>query len=407
MYTPSSEILEKYANVLVNFALGGGVGIKPKESVLLQVPECAKPMLLALHKVVVLAGGYPIVELIPNENVLRGTMELSKDFINNASDDQLLFFPEKYMRGKVDQADHLLAMLSENNKQELDGVDPKKIMMRQKAYGPYKDWRFEKENQGKMTWTLALYGTQAMADEAKMSLEEYWEQIIKACYLDEVDPVVKWKQVFAQVESTRQKLSDMKIQKLHVKSESTDLIVGVGSNRKWLGGSGRNIPSFEIFVSPDCRVTSGHVYLDQPLYRYGTLITGIKLEFKDGVVVSASANSGENYLKEMLAVENANKIGEFSLTDGRLSRITKFMAETLFDENVGGPNGNFHIALGMAYKDAFAGDMKSVTKAQWKEMGFNDSSIHTDVISTENRTVTATLEDGSDVVIYKDGMFVI
>ena len=112
-------------------------------------------------------------------------------------------------------------------------------------------------------------------------------------------------------------------------------------------------------------------------------------------------------MKEMISVEGANYIGEFSLTDSRLSRITKFMGETLFDENMGGKFGNTHIALGSAYKDSYPGNPSSVSDEEWKEMGYNDSSVHTDIISTENREVTATLDDGSEIVIYQNGKFVI
>lgn len=81
------------------------------------------------------------------------------------------------------------------------------------------------------------------------------------------------------------------------------------------------------------------------------------------------------------------------------------MGETLFDENTGGKYGNTHIALGHAYKDSYPGDLAKVKKEQWEKMGFNDSPIHTDIISTTNRTVTATLVGGKEMVIYKDGKF--
>jgi len=110
----------------------------------------------------------------------------------------------------------------------------------------------------------------------------------------------------------------------------------------------------------------------------------------------------------MIAQENADKVGEFSLTDRRHSRITKFMASTLFDENMGGEYGNTHIALGNAYKDTYPGDMAAVAEEQWAEMGYNSCpKVHTDIISTTNRTVTATLSDGTKMIIYKNGEFVI
>ena len=112
-------------------------------------------------------------------------------------------------------------------------------------------------------------------------------------------------------------------------------------------------------------------------------------------------------LKEMIATEGADKIGEYSLTDRRHSRITKFMAETLYDENIGGPEGNTHLALGRAYEDTFSGNVAKLTKKQSKALGFNDSSVHTDIISTTKRTVTAHLKNGTQKVIYTDGEFVL
>ncbi|MBU0470981.1 MAG: aminopeptidase, partial [Nanoarchaeota archaeon] len=86
---------------------------------------------------------------------------------------------------------------------------------------------------------------------------------------------------------------------------------------------------------------------------------------------------------------------------------TKFMGETLFDENVGGKNGNMHLAIGMAYKDSYTGDPSKITKKQWEKMGFNDSVIHTDIVTTENKTVTAYLPNKKTKVIYKDGKFTV
>ena len=110
-------------------------------------------------------------------------------------------------------------------------------------------------------------------------------------------------------------------------------------------------------------------------------------------------------LKEMIATKNADKLGEFSLTDARHSQITKPMADTLFDENMGGKYGNTHIALGMAFYDCYSGDPSEVSEEKWEKMGYNFSSVHTDIISTTDRTVTATLLDGAEKVIYKKGQF--
>ena len=151
--------------------------------------------------------------------------------------------------------------------------------------------------------------------------------------------------------------------------------------------------------------TLGWIRFNQPLSRYGNIIEGIKLKFKDGLITEATATKGEQVLHDMISTPNTNKLGEFSMTDKRMSRITKRMGDILYDENMGGEFGNTHVAIGMAYKDAYPGDIQSVTKEQWDQMGYNDSAEHTDMISTTDRTVTATLKDGSEKNIYKDGMF--
>ena len=245
-----------------------------------------------------------------------------------------------------------------------------------------------------------------MAKEAGLSHESYWREIINACFLNEKDPIAKWRAVYEDLGKYQTKLDDMKIQKVHVKGKDADLWIRLGADRIWQGGSGRNIPSFELFTSPDWRGTEGWIRFNQPLYRYGNLIEGIRLEFQNGKVIRSSATKNEDVLKHMIATENADKVGEFSMTDKRFSRIGKFMAETLFDENMGGPHGNTHIALGMSYRDCFRGNPAKVKKTEWAKMGFNDSSVHTDIISTTDRTVTAYLQNSASKVIYKNGGFV-
>lgn len=398
-YTPNQNILDNYAEVLINFALNDCKGVKKGEVVLLQVPECAKPLLVSLRRKVLEAGAHPIIKYQPDD--------MGREFFELANDEQLNYFPQDYLKGQIDEIDHLVGVIAETNPKELEGVDPKKIMQRSKAFKPYMDWRDKKEQEGRFTWTLGLYGTQAMADEAEMSIEEYWAEIIKACYLDYENPVEEWRKITEEIERVKDNLNSLDIVDLHVESEEIDLHIGLDENRKWLGGSGRNIPSYEVFISPNKWKTQGHIQFNQPLYRYGSLIKDVYLEFVDGKVVKSTASQGEEMLHEMINTEGADMAGEFSLTDSRLSRITKFMAETLYDENVGGEQGNTHVALGNAYKDSYPGNPSQVSQSQWSEMGYNESVVHTDIISTQKRTVTATLSSGEKKVIYDDGQFLI
>lgn len=399
MYVPSKKILDKYADVLVNFALGSGKGVEKGEVVFLSVPESAKPLLLALRRAVLLAGAHPITDFVPDN--------YNREFYEIASDDQIKFFPKKYLTGRVENMNHFIGVIAETNKHELKGINPKKIMTRGVAGKFYHELMDKKEYAGKMTWTIGMYATPAMAKDASLALKQYWQQIIKGCYLDFPDPKKKWRQTFAEIERLRKKLNSLDVVKLRVRAKDTDLVIGLDKNRKWLGGSGRNIPSFEVFITPHMDKTEGNIAFSEPLYRYGNVVRGIKLEFKNGRVVKSSARVGEKLLKEMIRTKGADKVGEFSLTDSRFSRITRFMGETLFDENLGGKYGNTHIALGLSYKDSYPRNPGKITKTAWKKMGYNDSSVHTDIISTFDRVVTATLSNGKEVVIYKKGKFTI
>lgn len=403
-YTPSALILQRYADVLVKFALGGGKGIKRGDVVHLNAPEISKPLVYELQKAVIRAGGHLILTYRP-DNDKKYNFDAS--FFEHAQDHHLDFLAEKYYRGLVDQVDHTLLILGDTHPHALKGVDPKKIMRRGVAMKPYRDWRTYKEHRGKLHWTIALWGTGEMAQEAGLPLKEYWRQIIKACFLDEKDPVKKWKRVYRDIARYNRKLDALspKIDRLHIKGPDEDLWILLGKKRRWLSGRGANIPSFEIFTSPDWRGTEGWVRFNQPLYRYGSRVVGIELWFKEGRVVKSRAKIGGKLLKEMIRTPGADKVGEFSLTDKRFSRITKFMAETLFDENMGGPQGNTHIALGASYPDTYAGNVAKLTPTQKRTLGFNDSSVHTDLISTARRRVTAHLNNGAKKVIYDNGKF--
>jgi aminopeptidase len=402
VFVPEGKILEKYARLMVDFALGGGKGIKKGDVVLLSSPLSALPFYRALRKAIFDSGGITIGSLADDQS------GMAKYYYENASKQQLTTFLDKYYRGVVDQVDHRMAVLADWDVHELDGVDPKKLMLSSKTNKPLAEWLDKKENDGKYTWSLALYGTPSMAKEAGLSQKEYWDQIIKAVYLDKADPIKEWKRISKEVQRVSNKLTKLNIKKLHMTGKDADLHITMGKNRRWLGGSGRNIPSFEVFTSPDWRGTEGWIKFNQPLYRYGSVVKGIELQFKNGRVVKAQASQNEKLLKEMLATDaGASQVGEYSLTDKRLSRITKFMAETLFDENMGGKYGNTHIAVGRSYADTYNGEIKGKSKDFFAKIGYNDSAIHTDMISTEDRTVLATLANGKELIIYKKGQFTV
>jgi aminopeptidase len=176
--------------------------------------------------------------------------------------------------------------------------------------------------------------------------------------------------------------------------------------RKWAGVSGHNVPSFEVFVSPDWRGTEGVYFANLPSFRSGNYIEDVRITFAKGKAVKIEAKQGEEFVKKQLAMDpGACRVGEFSLTDKRFSRIDRFMAETLFDENFGGKDGNCHIALGSSYSDTYSGDPARLTPALKKKLGFNDSALHWDLVNTEPKMVTAHLTDGKKIIIYDRGIF--
>jgi aminopeptidase len=251
-----------------------------------------------------------------------------------------------------------------------------------------------------------MYPTEELARCSGLSPEEYAGQICKACYLDADNPVEEWRTIFKNAQAIKKWLNGLDARVFHVESAGCDLEIAPGERRRWVGLSGHNIPSFELFLSPDWRGTKGVYFADQPSYRTGNYVEGVRLEFRKGNVVDVSAKTGGEFVAKQVAMDKgAGRVGEFSLTDRRFSRIDKFMANTLFDENYGGEYGNCHLAVGSSYSDTFAGDASELTPELKRKLGFNDSALHWDLVNTEPKRVTAHLGSGRKVVIYENGEF--
>lgn len=333
---------------------------------------------------------------------------MSKIYFDNAEDDQLKFLGPWHQE-LCRNANGLIALCAPESLTHLKDCDPKKMALSALKSKVLEDIYEARELEGLFGWTLCELPTQALADKAQMTLPEYTQEVVRACYLDRDDPVARWQESMDSMERVKQALTDMPIEYLHVVSDDreTDLKVWVGEQRRWLGGSGRNIPSFEVFVSPEAGRAEGRFYANEPSFKSGRYVRGVRLEFRNGSVVNLSAEAEEEFVRSRVELdEGSGKIGEFSLTDRRFSEITRFMASTLYDENVGGQNGNCHIAIGSAYKDSYTGD-EPLTPELAEKLKFNDSSEHWDLVTTTPRTVTAHLKDGGEVVIYKDGQFTV
>jgi len=395
----SEKQMERYAEVLL-WGLQTARTRKYKKNDLILIRFSLPGIRLAeiLEEKILKMGLIPISRFNP-------TPAMEKNFLKLSNNSQLTFRAP----GDKELYEHLngsIFLHAPESITHLSNIDPQKIGQFAMARKYLRDINDNREINGDFGWTLCMLPTKALAKHAGLSLESYTNQIVKACFLNRVEPLKHWQTVFTNAISVKKWLNSLKVNYYHIESANIDLIITLGAQRKWIGISGHNIPSFEIFTSPDWRGTKGIYYADQPSFRTGNYVEKIRLEFKNGYAEKISAATGEDFVKKQLTMDKgANRVGEFSLTDKRFSRINQFMANTLFDENYGGKFGNCHIALGACYLDTYTGNAAGLTKTSKDKLGFNNSALHWDLVNTEKKTVTAHLNDGKKKIIYENGQF--
>ena len=395
----TTDQLHKYAEVLLwGMQTARKPGFSPQDIVLIRYDFPARSLAEILFAKLINQEMFPV-------HRLTGSPAMEHALFSQGNSRQIAFIPP----GEEELMHHLngcISLLAPESLTHLQDVDPERIGSSVLARKKLRDILDQRENKGLFGWTLGLLATPELARNAGIDEQAYWDQIIRACYLDHTDPVSKWQEIFEEAGGIKNALNSLDIERLHIESAGCDLTVTPGEHRQWVGVSGHNIPSFEIFTSPDWRGTQGVYFMDQPTYRNGNLVTDLRLEFKDGRVVSAAAEQGESFVRKQLQLDqNADKIGEFSLTDKRFSRIDTFMAHTLFDENFGGDFGNCHIALGASYAETYAPGAGQLTDSLKSSLGFNDSALHWDLVNTEPKRVQAILRSGRTQTIYENGIF--
>ncbi|HOL04533.1 MAG TPA: aminopeptidase [Syntrophorhabdaceae bacterium] len=395
----TDEQLNKYAHVLIWGLKTARKGrFKKHDIILLQYEMPATGLAEVLYERLLQLG----MNVVQRMGL---TYRMEHSFYKVGDKKQLVFIPpgERQLYEGINGRIFLRAPQSLTHLKDIDPVKIGKVLVSRKFLRDILD---ERENRGVYSWTLCTYPTQELAKQAKITVQEYTDQVIKACYLDYDNPVDQWKEIHKNVTSIKRWLNSLKIKYLFIESKNMDLRITPGEKRLWKGVSGHNIPSFEIFSSPDWRGTEGVYYANLPSFRSGNYVEDVRLTFKKGSVVEVEATTGKAFVEKQLKMdEGAKRVGEFSLTDRRFSRIDRFMADTLFDENFGGEFGNCHLAVGSSYADTFDGDPKEMTKEMKKKMGFNDSALHWDMVNTEDKTVTAQLTTGKKLIIYEKGMF--
>lgn len=212
-----------------------------------------------------------------------------------------------------------------------------------------------------------------------MSLEEMRDFYFNSCLVD-----------YDKMQKGLKKLEKVMDQgkMIHMVGQQTDLWVNIEGRLAQECSAECNIPDGECFLAPVTNGVNGEVYFEFPTLAYGHEVSGIRLEFKDGKVINASAERGEEALQKMLATDpGARYLGEFAI--GANFSIKRGMLNTLFDEKIG---GTVHMALGMAYKDRRGG-------------GENESGIHWDIVKDMRLPGSVLTIDGKEVL--KEGRLLV
>ena len=391
--------LKRYADVLLwGLQTAKSRRIYRNDIVLVRFDLAAVRLAEILFAKLLEVGAHPLMRLNP-------TAAMERDFFSLANSKQLIYIPP----GETDLFKRLngsISIFAPESMTHLVKIDPQKIAKSVLSKKKLRDVLDKREAHKQFSWTLCMFPTAQLAKHARISQKAYCAQVARACFLNSASPVIEWQNIFKQAQSIKRWLNRLPVTALQVTSKNMDLRISLGEKRRWVGISGRNIPSFEIFVSPDWRGTQGSFYADQPSYRKGNYVRGVRFKFEDGRLVKTSAQKGQSFIRQQLAMDKgAARIGEFSLTDKRFSRINRFMANTLYDENFGGPQGNCHIALGSSYSNTDTGKPVELTKPMKRKLGFNESALHWDFVNTEKKQVIAILKSGKNVLIYENGKF--
>jgi len=349
--------IKEVARILVDYSNE----VKKEDKVIIEASQEAAPLVKEIYKLCVQKGAYPRANI--------GIPGLVKIYYDHASQEQLEYPPEFALQ-EAKYFDVFFSIRSPSNTRELTNTDPKKIALRAKITSPISEEILKKR------WVLFYYPTNAQAQDADMSLEEFEDFVYSAT-------IQNWKKISKEQDNLKEILD--KGREVQILAKNTDIRFSINGRKAERGDGKNNMPDGEVFIAPVEKSTQGYIEFSFPAIRAGREVDGIKLKFKDGKVIEASAIKGEKFLKECLETDTGAKyLGEFGV--GFNPNIKKFVKEILFDEKI---LGTIHLALGRAYKEGG---------------GTNESALHWDMIK-DLRQEGKIIIDGK--VIQENGNFLI
>lgn len=366
-----NPIWEKYAKVLVDYS----TDVQKGDLVIIRGESIhTKDLVKAVYKRVIERGGHPLIR--------TSISDLAGIFIKNASDEQLDFI-DPITKLEYEIVDKYISIGGPLNTKNMARTDMKKLARRSAATKKLSEKLLTRSAKGEASWVIADVPTQALAQEAKMSLDEYSDFLFKACYLDIDDPVAKLKELDEKQKAWADYLNGVK--KLRITGEKTDITFNV-EGRKWISCSGlNNYPDGEVFTSPVEDDVNGEIYFDFPQIFRGNEAYGVHLVIENGKIVKATADKGENFLHAMLDTDEGSRgIGEIAI--GTNDRIQEVTGNILFDEKIG---GSIHMAVGASYPETG---------------GKNVSGLHWDMIKGMKNSGKIFADDK---LIYENGKFLI
>jgi aminopeptidase len=330
----SERQVQRLAGILVRHS----VKAKKGEIVRISTSEIGRPLALAVYREVLRAGAHPLLSV--------GFDEANGIFYEEASPEQIAHLPPtKLNEARTIDADVII--LAPRNTRNLSHIPPRRLADRRKALKPVSELLLRR-----VRWVLTNYPTEALAQETDRSLGEYEKLYFRA--VDQDWPAMA--RVFARAKKILERAD-----RVRITGKETDLSFSIRGRTAIPCAGEYNMPDGEIFTAPVENSTEGKIFFEFPAIAGGREVSGIRLEFRKGRVVAATAEKNEGYLKEMLAADRgAAVLGEFGI--GANAGVTAFTRDILLDEKMG---GTIHLAIGRSYPESG---------------GKNDSAVHWDMI---------------------------